>query len=245
MKFLSVITLFLFCALSLWGDAVIVIKGKARRSSIKLTDRSGIPCRVRRYNDTTEVAIRARKKFQSVKLIFKVVGDDEYSFTLGGGYTRKEGDRKNEFEWIDCTLFRVNGQEMIGPKAGKDGKKSETVARPKPVKSVVKAKKGSTLTLEVTLRATPRKEAKKRDAEPTMTKRQKERFKREEEKEKARALEREKEEKERKATAEFNRSVLEKRYGIKDKNKNKDKNKTQKTETEQPAVPAGGEPEDQ
>ncbi|MBE6384919.1 MAG: hypothetical protein E7048_04540 [Lentisphaerae bacterium] len=241
MKFLSVITLFLFCALSLWGDAVIVIKGKARRSSIKLTERSGITCRVRRYNDTTEVSIRARKKFQSAKLTFKVVGDDEYSFTLGGGYTRKEGDRKNEFEWIDCTLFKVNGQEMIGPKAGKEGKKSETLSRPKPVKGVVKAKKGSTLTLEVTVRSTPRKEAKKRDVESTMTKRQKERFKREEAKDKARAQEREREEKERKAISNSNRSVLEKRYGV----KVKDKKQVPQTETEQPTAAAGEEPDNQ
>ena len=139
------------------------MKGKARRSSIKIAERSGITCRVRRYNDTTEVAIRARKKFQSAKLTFKVTGDDEITFTLGGGYTRKEGDKKDEFEWIDCTLFKVNGQEMIGPKAGKEGKKSETLSRPKPIKGSVKIKKGGTLTLELTVRSTPRKEAKKRD----------------------------------------------------------------------------------
>lgn len=234
MKLISVIACFLFCALSLWGDAVIVLKGKARRSSCKLTERSGIPCRVRRFNDTTEVATRARKKFQSAKLTFKITGDDEYTFTLGGGFTRKDGDKKDEFEWIDCTLFKVNNNELIGPKAGKDGKKSETISRPKALKGSVKVKKGDTLTIEFTLRATPRKEAKKRDAEGTMSERQKERLKREEDKDKARAQEREKEEKSRQAAAAANRAVLEKRYGI----KNKGKAEPEKTAEKQPAAPA-------
>ena len=248
MKLLSVITFLLFCTLTLWGDAVVVIKGKARRSSLKLTERSGIPCRVRRYNAATEVALRARKKVQDVKLTFKVTGDDEYTFTLGGGYTRKEGDKKDEFEWIDCTLFKVNGKEFIGPNAGKEGTKSETLSRPKAVKGSVKVKKGDTLKLELSLRSTPRKEARKREAEGSMSKRQKERMKREEAKDKQRALEREKEEKSRKETAAANQALLEKRLG---KNKSKGQSaasssaKTSAPAEQQPAASADAEESDE
>ena len=252
MKLLSVITFLLFCTLTLWGDAVVVIKGKARRSSLKLTERSGIPCRVRRYSAATEVAVRARKKVQDVKLTFKVTGDDEYTFTLGGGYTRKDGDKKDEFEWIDCTLFKVNGKEFIGPNAGKEGTKSETLSRPKAVKGSVKVKKGDTLKLELSLRSTPRKEARKREAESSMSKRQKERLKREEEKDKQRALEREKEEKLRKETAAANQALLEKRLGIKNKSKGRSAASRGNTRTaasepavQQPAASADAEESDE
>ena len=231
MKLLSVIICFL-CALTLWADAVIVVKGKARRSSLKLEDRSGLSSRVRRYNGTTEIGLRPRKKFQSAKLTFKVLNDDEYTFTFGGGYTRTEGDRKDAFEWIDCTLLRVNGQDLIGPKVEKGGKKSETLSRPKPVKGSVKLKRGAKLTIEVTLRATPKKEAKKRSAEGSMSKRQKERLKREEAKDKERAAAAARAEKERKAVEEANRKVLETRYGIKQNKKEETGRKAAKDSAE-------------
>lgn len=242
MKLLSVIICFL-CALTLWADAVIVIKGKAKRSSLKIEERSGLASRVRRYNATTEVGLRPRKKFQSAKLTFKVLNDDEYTFTIGGGYTRTDGDRKDAFEWVDCTLFRVNGKDLIGPQAGKEGKKSETLSRPKPVKGSVKLKKGDKLTMEVTLRSTPKKEAKKRSAEGSMSKRQKERMKREEAKEKERAAAAARAEKERKAVEEANRKVLETRYGIKQSKKEESGKKSAKesagaSEKEAPKAPA-------
>lgn len=220
MKLLSLIITFL-CVLTLSADAVIVIKGKNRRSSLKIEDRSGLTARVRRYNTNTEIGLRPRKKPQTAKLTFKVLADDEFTFTLGGGYTRTEGDRKDVFEWIDCTLLRINGKDLIGPKVEKGGKKSETLSRPKALPGSVKLKRNEKLTLEVTLRSTPKKEARKRQAEGSMSKRQKERAKREEAKEKARAEEEAREKKEREAVAEANRSVLEKRYGIKRKTKDK------------------------
>ena len=219
MKFLSVIIL-LLCVFTLSADAVIVIKGKERRSTIKLEGRSGIGARVRRYNSTTEIGIRPRKNAQSAKFIFKVLDDDEYTFTLGGGYTRTEGDRKDVFEWIDCTLLRINGKDVIGPKAEKGGKKSETLSRPKALPGTIKLKKKDKLTVEITVRSTPKKEAKKRQAESSMSKRQKERAKRKEAREKARAEEEAREKKEREAIAEANRNIAEKRLGIRRSSKN-------------------------
>ncbi|MBQ9754535.1 MAG: hypothetical protein IJV93_07280 [Lentisphaeria bacterium] len=248
MKFLSLIICFL-CALSLWADAVIVIKGKEKRSSIKIEDRTGLTARVRRYNTTTEVGLRPRKKFQSAKLTFKVLHDDEYTFTFGGGYTRAEGDRKDVFEWVDCTLFRVNGKDLIGPKVEKGGQKSETLSRPKAVKGSVKLKKGAKLIIEVTLRSTPKKEAKKRSAEGTMSKRQKERLKREEAKDKARKAEAEREEKARKAADEASRKIIEKRFGIKQNKKEESGKKSAKdaapsSEKKAPEAPAEEAPEE-
>ena len=190
MKFLSLIICFL-CALSLWADAVIVIKGKERRSSIKIEDRAGLTARVRRYNTTTEVGLRPRKKFQSAKL--------------------------------------------TGPKVEKGGQKSQTLSRPKAVKGSVKLKKGAKLIIEVTLRSTPKKEAKKRSAEGTMSKRQKERLKREEAKDKARKAEAEREEKARKAADEANRKIIEKRFGIKQNKKEESGKKSAKD-----AAPSSG-----
>ena len=157
MKFLAVIC-FLCTALTLSADAVLVIKGKGRRSAIKVEQRTGIPCRVARYNRNTEVAIRPRKDFQNVKITFKVTNDDDLSFTFGGGYTRTDGNKKNDFEWIDCSLLKIDGQELIGPNAGKDGKKEESFSRPKALKAQVKVKRGGKFTVELTLRATPKKE---------------------------------------------------------------------------------------
>ena len=187
MKFLAVIC-FLCTALSLSADAVLVIKGKGRRSPIKVEERTGIPCRVARYNRTTEVAIRPRRDFQSVKITFKVLNDDDLSFTFGGGYTRSDGNKKNDFEWIDCSLLKIDGQELIGPKAGKDGKKEESFSRPKALKAQVKAKRGGKFTVELTLRSTPRKEVKKKEADSSKSKR-KGRQKKDEDKEKNSAAE--------------------------------------------------------
>lgn len=222
MKYLSVI-ICLICALTLCGDAVVVIKGKARRSSLKLEDRTGLAARARRYMGNMEIALRPRKKFQTAKVTFKVLTDDEFSFTVGGGYTRSEGSRKNDFEYVDCTLFRVNGKDLIGPKVEKGGQKSAHLFRPRAVKGSVKLKRGAKLVLELTLRSTPKKEARRLEAETDMTERDKMRLKREDDKDKARETEKLREEKERKAAAEANRRVLEKRYGI------KESAKTQKT----------------
>ena len=189
MKFLAVIC-FLCTALTLSADAVLVIKGKGRRSAIKVEQRTGIPCRVARYNRNTEVAIRPRKDYQSVKITFKVTNDDDLSFTFGGGYTRTDGNKKNDFEWIDCSLLKIDGQELIGPNAGKDGKKEESFSRPKALKAQVKVKRGGKFTVELTLRSTPKKEVKKKEAESSKSKR-KDRRGKDEEKEKSSAAEKE------------------------------------------------------
>ena len=189
MKFLAVIC-FLCTALSLSADAVLVIKGKGRRSPIKVEERTGIPCRVARHNRTTEVAIRPRRDFQSVKITFKVVNDDELTFTFGGGYTRSDGNRKNDFEWIDCSLLKIDGQELIGPNAGKDGKKEESFSRPKALKAQAKVKRGGKFTVELTLRSTPKKEVKKKESESSKSKR-KDRRDKDEKKEESSAAEKE------------------------------------------------------
>ena len=189
MKFLAVIC-FLCTALSLSADAVLVIKGKGRRSAIKVDQRAGIPCRVSRHNRNTEVAIRPRKDFQNVKITFKVVNDDELTFTFGGGYTRSDGNRKNDFEWIDCSLLKIDGQELIGPNAGKDGKKEESFSRPKALKAQAKVKRGGKFTVELTLRSTPKKEVKKKESESSKSKR-KDRRDKEEKKEESSAAEKE------------------------------------------------------
>ena len=189
MKFLAVIC-FLCTALTLSADAVLVIKGKGRRSAIKVDQRAGIPCRVSRHNRNTEVAIRPRKDFQNVKITFKVVNDDELTFTFGGGYTRSDGNRKNDFEWIDCSLLKIDGQELIGPNAGKDGKKEESFSRPKALKAQAKVKRGGKFTVELTLRSTPKKEVKKKESESSKSKR-KDRRDKDEKKEESSAAEKE------------------------------------------------------
>ena len=189
MKFLAVIC-FLCTALTLSADAVLVIKGKGRRTAVKVEERTGISCRVASHNRNVEVAIRPRKDYQSVKITFKVVNDDDLSFTFGGGYTRSDGNKKNNFEWVDCSLLKIDGQELIGPNAGKDGKKVESFFRPKALKAQVKAKRGGKLTVEITLRSTPRKEVKKKELENSKSKRKNRRDK-DEEKEKSSAAEKE------------------------------------------------------
>ena len=144
MKSLLLIIFFLFCSVTLWGDAVIVIKGVNRRPSIKLAEHSGASCRVKRHSGAIEVSCRPKRQFQNTKLTFKVLSDDDFAFTVGGGYIRKEGNKKDEFDWIEYSLFKVNGLEMIGSGSGKGGNKSECVARPKAVKGSVKVKKGDT-----------------------------------------------------------------------------------------------------
>ena len=71
------------------------------------------------------------------------------AFTFGGGYTRTDGNKKNDFEWIDCSLLKIDGQELIGPNAGKDGKKEESFSRPKALKAQVKVKRGGKFTVEL------------------------------------------------------------------------------------------------
>jgi hypothetical protein len=214
MKLLSLIICFL-CALNLCADAVLVIKGKGKYKAIRLESRSGLGADIRTHKHNMEISFRPRKKFQKTKMVFKVVNEDELSFTFGGGYIRSEGNKKNVFEWLDCNLLRINGTEHIGPKAGKEGKKEESISRPKALPGSVKVKKGEKLTIELSFRSTPKKTAKQLDAEKNMTPRQKERAKREAEREKAKAALRDREAKERLKNAEANRKVLAERYGIK------------------------------
>ena len=258
MKFLTVILLCLFSALSLCGEAVLVIKGKSSRGSLKVQRQKGIV--FRRSNATAELGVRTRKNFQRTKVELKVLRDDEFVFSFGGGFTRNTASKKNKFEWIDCTLLKVNDLELIGPNAGKDvpdgkaakggkavkgvktakggkaaGKEAEkitTVGPRKALKGSVKVRKGDTLKVEMIVRATSRDEVKKRSAEGSMTERQKARMQKEAEKEKIRAAEREKAEKERQAVAARNREVLEKRYGV--KNNNKTQTSTAKSATAAP-----------
>ena len=229
MKSLAVIC-FLCTALTLSADAVLVIKGKGRRSAIKVEQRTGIPCRVARYNRNTEVAIRPRKDFQNVKITFKVTNDDDLSFTFGGGYTRTDGNKKNDFEWIDCSLLKIDGQELIGPNAGKDGKKEESFSRPKALKAQVKVKRGGKFTVELTLRSTPKKEVKKKEAESSKSKR-KDRRNKDEEKDKTSA-----------ENKEGNTSKTEAQKKSSDSSKGKNTNKDNSEETPNAEEePSGGD----
>lgn len=242
MKLLSVILLCLFSVSAFCSEAVLVIKGKSAKKSLKIMRQpKGTVCK--RSNATVELGVRTQKNFQRTSVIFKALRDDEFSFSFGGGYIRGSQGKKNKFEWVDCSLLKVNDVELIGPNAGKDasegpkapeakkaraksGKEAEqimTFGPQKALKGSVKVRKGSSVKIEMTVRSTDRSDAKKRDAEGSMTERQKARMKKEAEKDKVRAAEREKAEKERQAVAAKNREVLEKRYGIKDNSKTADK----------------------
>ena len=105
-----------------------------------------------------------KKKFLATKTVFKVLSDDELSFFFGGGYIRSNGIKKKDFEWIDCSYLRINGKEIVGPKAGKDGKKITPFSKPQDLKEKIKVKKGDKLTIEMEVRATSKKEAKKLEA---------------------------------------------------------------------------------
>jgi hypothetical protein len=140
MKFLTVILLCLFSALSLCGEAVLVIKGKSSRASLKVQRQKGIV--FRRSNATAELGVRTRKNFQRTKVEFKVLRDDEFVFSFGGGFTRNTASKKNKFEWIDCTLLKVNDLELIGPNAGKDVPDGKAAKGDKSVKDTKNAKGG-------------------------------------------------------------------------------------------------------
>jgi hypothetical protein len=213
-KFIAV-ALLLFCgALTLPGDAVVLIKGKANRTrNLKLIQDSG--CRGSKFSGATEVTFKPRKNLQKYKLVLQVRGDDEFNLTFGGGYSRLEESHKKRPDWILCDLFKVNGKELIGPKGSV---KEELLSRPKPMPGTIKLKKGEKLVIEFSVRALSKKEAKAAEKKASFTKlskRQQEQVKREEEKDKARAAEREKELQERKASDEKARQVLSERYGIK------------------------------
>ena len=209
------IALLLFCgALTLPGDAVVLIKGRDSRSrSLKLLQDSG--CRSSKYSGATEVTFKPRKNIQKYKLVFQVRGDDEFSLSFGGSYSRFDDSRKNRSEWVLCNFFKVNDKELIGPKGAA---KEELFSRPKPMPGTVKLKKGEQLVIEFSVRALSRKEAKaadKKAAFKKLSKRKQEQIKREEEKDRARAAEREKELQDRKADDEKARQLLGERYGIK------------------------------
>ncbi|MBR2374264.1 MAG: hypothetical protein IKA87_08565 [Lentisphaeria bacterium] len=197
MKLISVILAF-FCVLTLSADAVITIKGKAKRTSIRIVAKSGLTANINKLSNSTEVKVSTKKDYQTLKMVFRVLKDDEYSFSIGGEYSKDSGGAGRQFfAWIDCNLFKVNGKELIGPKAEKGGVKNMTVAQTKSVKGTAKLKKGQKLELEVSLRNTPRSESRKRSEEANMTDKQKKRLARKEAREKARASRRAEEEKKR------------------------------------------------
>lgn len=119
MKLLSVILLCLFSVSAFCGEAVLVIKGKSARKSLKIMRQpKGTVCK--RSNATVELGVRTQKNFQRTSVNFKVLRDDEFSFSFGGGYIRYVSGRKNKFDWVDCALLKVNDVELIGPNAGKE-----------------------------------------------------------------------------------------------------------------------------
>ena len=151
MKLLSVILLLCFALTGLRADALVTVKGKGRRSSIKLETRSGANAKVKKNKAATEIALRCKKGAATVKLTFKVTADDEFTFSLGAANLRSGNGKKTSAAKEECILFRVNDKELIGPKAGKEGKQSEALARSKPFKETFKLKKNSKLVLEFTV----------------------------------------------------------------------------------------------
>ena len=183
MKKLLSLIICLLCALNLCADVVLTIKGKGKQRSLKRESQSGPAANIGVFKKNLEISFRPKKKFQTVKAVFKVLNDDELSFSFGGGYIRSNGIKKNDFEWIDCSFLRINGKELIGPNAGKEGKKITPISKTMALKEKIKVKKGDKLTVEMEVRATSKKDAKKLDAEKNMSSKKK----REAEKEKARA----------------------------------------------------------
>lgn len=164
MKKLLLLIICLLCALNLCADVVLTIKGKGKQRSLKRESQSGPAANIGVFKKNLEISFRPKKKFQTVKAVFKVLSDDELSFTFGGGYIRSNGIKKKDFEWIDCSYLRINGKELIGPNAGKEGKKITPFSKPQDLKEKIKVKKGDKLTIEMEVRATSKKEAKKLEA---------------------------------------------------------------------------------
>ena len=200
MKLLFALLLLVCVSVNLSADAVIIIRGKSRKTSLRVKQAPG---KFKQRNNVFEVALRPKREYQTVKISFKALAPDEFSFSIRGEYSKASSSAdKQYFEWVDFNLFKVNGKELIGPGAGKDGEKSATVAKVKALKDTVKLKKREELVLEVSLRSTPREEARKLSGDANMTDEQKERLQRREKREKERLAEREKQEKAAKALEE-------------------------------------------
>jgi len=191
MKHLLALLLLVCFSVSICAEAVLTIKGKARRTALRASKR-GVAV-VEKQGSATVVNLRPKRDFETIKLNFKVLADDELSFSLAGNYSRnKKLKSKQFFEWVDCNLFRVGDKELIGPKAEKEEDKKISVAKSQAVKGSVKVKKGDNLVIELSLRLTPREEARKLSDTAGLSAEEKERLKRREEREKERQAEREK-----------------------------------------------------
>ena len=173
------------------AEAVLTIKSKGRKITLRASKRGGAV--IDKQGSTTVVTLRPKRDFETVKLTFKVLADDEFSFSLAGSYSRnKKLKNRQFFEWVDCNLFRVGDKELIGPKAEKEEDKKISVAKSQSVKGSVQAKRGDNLVIELSLRLTPREEARKLTDTAGLSEEAKERLKRREEREKERLAEREK-----------------------------------------------------
>jgi len=191
MKQLLALLLLVCVSVSLSAEAVLTIRGKARKITLRARKRGGAV--IDRQGSSTIVNLRPKRDFETIKLTFKVLADDEFSFTLAGNYSRdKKIKFKQYFEWVDCNLFKAGDKELIGPKAEKEEEKKISVAKSQPIKGTVKAKKGDDLVIELSLRMTPRGDAKKLTDTAALSDEAKERLKRREEREKERQAEREK-----------------------------------------------------
>ncbi len=191
MKQLLALLLLACVSVSLSAEAVLNIKGKARKITLRARKRGGAV--IDKQGNATVVTLRPKRDFETIKLTFKVLADDEFSFTLAGSYSKdKKIKFKQYFEWVDCNLFKVGDKELIGPKAEKEEEKKISVAKSQAIKGTVQAKKGDELVIELSLRMTPRGEAKKLTDTAALSDEAKERLKRREEREKERQAEREK-----------------------------------------------------
>ena len=191
MKKLLALLLLVCLSVNVCAEAVLTIKGKARRITLRARKRGGAV--VDKLGSSTVVNLRPKRDFETIKLTFKVLADDEFSFSLAGSYSKdKKIKFKQYFEWVDCNLFRVGDKELIGPKAEKETEKKISVAKSQAIPGTVQAKKGDDLVIELSLRLTPRGEAKKLTDTATLSEEAKERLKRREEREKERQAEREK-----------------------------------------------------
>ena len=190
MRHLLALLLLVCLSVDVCAEAVLTIKGKGRKITLRPTKRGGAV--IDTQGSSTVVTLRPRRDFETIKLTFKVLADDEFSFSLAGSYSKDKKIKKQYFEWVDCNLFRVGGKELIGPKAEKEDGKKISVAKSQAVKGTVQAKRGDKLEIELSLRLTPREEARKLSDTAGLSEEQKERLKRREEREKERLAEREK-----------------------------------------------------
>ena len=191
MKHLLALLLLVCVSVSVCAEAVLTIKGKARKITLRALKRGGAV--IDKQGSSTLVTLRPKRDFETLKLTFKVLEDDEFSFSLAGSYSKdKKIKFKQYFEWVDCNLFRVGDKELIGPKAEKETEKKVSVAKARAVPGTVKANTGDKLVIDLSLRATPREEARKLTDSEGLSEEAKERLKRREAREKERLAEREK-----------------------------------------------------